>query len=108
MKAVAYVKRYNLKNENRRFNQTQFCDDFENDFISLLEQTPSGKKDYRTFHRLVDQLRGKWLGINLKIQKELPEKIWSYLYASRIMPIRDKFFPELKKNETQSKEIVNR
>ena len=95
MKTYHYVKKYRLDLDDK-FNHKDFIADFKADFEVMLERAKIGS-DYSRFKRLVEDVKKKWSNINNKTVGHLPESLWSYFYASTIVPCRDELFPRFAK-----------
>ena len=104
MKTKEYVKKYQL-NVDDNFNHKDFMVDFTNDFNEMLSNAKIDG-DYGKFKRLVDDIKKKWSNINNKTLGQLPEKLWSYFYASVIITHKDEMFPHLKKQRNEELEVI--
>ncbi len=95
MKTKEYVTKYELDKDDR-FNHSEFTADLTNEFLSLLEvgKNKEGEINIKGFENAVNCIRMKWSAINNKTVGQLPEKLWSYFYATVVVKMREEMFPE--------------
>src|SRR3954464_13079279 len=93
MNTKAYVTKYNLSISNK-FNHSEFISDFTNEFITLLE-VGNSTKSFKGYENAVRAIRMKWDAISNKtVQGGLPDKLWSFFYATVIAKTKEQLFPE--------------
>lgn len=93
-----YVKAYKLA-ETYRFDRTSFVRDLMVDFDALLAS--AGDMSYDRFQAVVTDLRIKWDNIfnGSKVSPEHSDKFWGFVYASEIVPRRDRLVPRPKRTD---------
>ena len=101
MKTKEYVKKYEL-NINSKFDHTEFISDLTFDFITLLEVGKS-KENIKGFDNTVRAIRMKWDAINNKTIGQLPDKLWSYFWATVIVKMKEQLFPEVIKRQNEER-----
>ena|ERR1035437_552509 len=93
MNTKEYTRKYNLS-VSEKFNHNDFIADFTNDFITLLE-VGNSTKNFKGYENAVRAIRMKWDAISNKtVNGGLPDKLWSYFYATVIAKTKEELFPE--------------
>lgn len=107
MTTKEYIIKYKL-NATNKFNHTDFVEDFLMDFMTLLEvgKSPTNGLNIKGFENTVNALRQKWDAIHNKtVDGGLPEKLWGFFYATKIVKMREELFPtEMKRREQEREE----
>ena len=93
MNTKEYVKKYGLNVADHKFDHSEFASDLTNDFITLLE-VGNSTKNFKGYENAVRAIRMKWDAINNKTVGCLPDKLWSYFYATVIAKTKEELFPE--------------
>ena len=93
MKPLHYVKKYKL-NKGTNFNHKEFLSDLTMDFVALLE-VGKATENIKGFENAVRAIRMKFDGISNKTAGILPEKLWSYFFATVIAKMREELFPDV-------------
>jgi hypothetical protein len=106
MKVEDYVSEYNLR-ETFRFDRIKFVVDFMADFDACMPKyagTPDMSYDY--FQDKVSIAKNFWdsIFIDTKVSKDHADKFWGFVYASEIIPRRNKFVPKYPKDFKKSVE----
>lgn len=94
MKPNEYIKKYNLKGPDPKFNHSAFVNDLTLDFLSLVEFHQQTNWSYEKFKNCVKETRQKFDSISRKVPGGLPEKIWKYFFATKVVKVRDEMFGE--------------
>ena len=91
-KTSQYVKRYQL-DKSDEFNHHKFIQDLGRDFNQLCVLNRAGE-NRKKFSHTVDEIRDKFNAINNKTVGNINEKVWSYFYASKVIPKKKLYFGE--------------
>lgn len=96
MKPKHYVSKYGL-NKGVNFEHNEFVRDLTNDFIGQIEMAKIRNSDFNVKHfdQVVKEIRDKWDQIENKTLGQLPQKLWSYFYATVIVRAKESLFPEI-------------
>jgi hypothetical protein len=106
MTTKEYIVKYKLSASNK-FDHTEFVEDLLMDFMTLLEvgKSPSKGLNIKGFENSVNALRQKWNAIHNKtVDGGLPEKLWGFFYATKIVKMRDELFPKEMERRNQERE----
>lgn len=96
MTTKEYIIKYKL-NASNKFNHDEFIEDLLLDLMTLLEvgKSPTKGLNIKGFDNAVNALRQKWNAIHNKtVDGGLPEKLWGYFYATKVVKMKEKLFPE--------------
>jgi hypothetical protein len=95
MKPKQYVKEFNL-GVSAKFDRTKFCQQIMEDFIDALNTHP--KVTVVFFKLELTKIKEKFDNIfrNTAVSFEDSEKFWKYVYAAKIIPIRNLYFKDWK------------
>lgn len=104
MKPKEYISKYNLQSGWNSKVQDDFLKDLSSEFLAFCEYYKV-ENNIRGFDLTVKTIRDKWNGISNKIPYGLPEKLWSYFYASFIVKLRDEMYPEEMERRREEKRI---
>lgn len=110
MKTKEYIAKYRLDCTNR-FNQSEFMEDLLLDLMTLLEigKSPDKGMNIKGFENAVNALRQKWNAIHNKtVSGGLPEKLWGYFYATKIIRMKQELFPEQMERRKKEREERHR
>jgi len=106
MTTKEYIVKYKLSVSNK-FNHTDFVEDLLMDFMTLLEvgKSPSKGLNIKGFENTVNALRHKWDAIHNKtVDGGLPEKLWGFFFATKIVKMREELFPKEMERRKQERE----
>ncbi len=106
MTTKEYILKYKLSSTNK-FNHTDFVEDLLMDFMTLLEvgKSPSKGLNIKGFENTVNALRQKWDAIHNKtVDGGLPEKLWGFFFATKIVKMREELFPKEMKQRQEERE----
>lgn len=92
MKPKEYIEKYNIGSGWKPECQKQFLSELTSELIAFCEYNKA-EDNIRGFDNSVNVIRMKWDAISRKISYGLPEKMWSYFYATVIAPLRDSMCP---------------
>jgi hypothetical protein len=109
MKAIDYVDKYNLHN-TFKFDRASFVVDFMAEFdLELPEYKGMPDMMYVIFQAAVSNAKELWddIFIDTKVSKEHSDKFWGFVYASEIIPRRNKFVPKYPREFDGSTEHQN-
>ncbi len=97
MKPKDYRKTFNLET-SVRFDRSTFCTQLMEDFIVSLEQHP--KMNVAHFRNEVSNLKQKFEYIfnGTPFAYEAQQKFWNYIFAVKIIPIRNTYFIDWNKS----------
>lgn len=117
MEAIDYIKLLKLDQENYEFNREEFISIFGKEFLDYAQNTPigrdnNGKLYYYRFKEIVKNFETKFWAISeLKRGSKFTRNLWNTFFATRVVPLRSKLFPEhqqrillYRKNNCQSKQ----
>ena len=100
MKPNEYIKKYNLKEPDFKFNHKEFVADLTIDFNAMVEYHRQSNWNYSKFQLCVKDVRQKFVSISAKsAHPHVNEKLWKYFYATSIGPMKDAMFGEQIKKE---------
>lgn len=104
MKTKDYIDKYEL-DRNDQFDHKSFTADLTNEFFSLLEvgKNKEGQLNIKGYENAINCIRRKWDAINNKTVGQLPEKLWSFFFATVIAKMREELFPEQMKQRADEK-----
>jgi hypothetical protein len=96
MKPKQYQKEFDLLNTDK-FDRTKFCSLLMEDFTSTLNTHP--KMNVTHFKNEVENIKNKFDRIfnGTKLSYDDAEKFWKYIFAVKIVPIRNTYFVDWKK-----------
>lgn len=93
MKTKEYIQEFGLADGWRPDRQKDFLDQLLSEFIALLEYN-NADDNIRGFSNAVKAVRVKWDAISNKVPYGLPDKVWSYWYATTVVRLRDELCPK--------------
>lgn len=105
MKPVEFITKHNLDRDN--FSHDHFIQDFTFEFMTLLE-VGKAKENIKGYDNAVRAIRAKWDAINKRVGGKMPEKLWSYFYATVVANMREEIFPEEMKKRREDAEKKRR
>lgn len=111
MEAIDYVKLFKLDQENYDFKRGEFISELGKEFLDYCQTTTIGidKKTgniyYYRFREIVKNFETKFWAISeLKIGEPLTQKLWNAFFATQVVPLRAKIFPDIQKFIEKRKE----
>lgn len=103
MKTKEYLDKYNL---HKGWN-TKIQNEFISNMTSELEAQcilNKAEDNIRGFDNALRQVRTKWDNISKKIPYGIPEKLWSYFFATVVVPLREEMCPKEMQRRREIKE----
>lgn len=104
MEAIDYVKLFKLDQENYDFKREEFISELGKDFLDYCQTTTIGINSktkqiyYYRFREIVKNFQEKFWSISrLKIGEPFSEKLWNAFFATQVVPLRKKLFPDIQK-----------
>lgn len=115
MEAIDYVKQFKLDQENYDFKREEFISELGKEFLEYCQTTTIGINSetkhiyYYRFREIVKNFQEKFWSISkLKIGEPFSEKLWNAFFATQVVPLRKKLFPDIQKFiEERKKEYLN-
>lgn len=104
MEAIDYIKLFKLDQENYDFKREEFISELGKDFLDYCQTTTIGINSktkqiyYYRFREIVKNFQEKFWSISrLKIGEPFSEKLWNAFFATQVVPLRKKLFPDIQK-----------
>lgn len=105
MKTIDYIKKYGLDKNNKslsKLEKDEFFKDLEKELLERIQEREKnyteGNLPYRIFQILVKQVNDKfWAISNKKKGIAFTFELWNAFFAIKVIPIRNKYFPEMEK-----------
>lgn len=105
MKTNDYIKKYGLDKNNKslsKLEKDEFFKDLEKELLERIQERARNYTEdnlpYRIFQILVKQVNDKfWAISNKKKGIAFTFELWNAFFAIKVIPIRDKYFPEMEK-----------
>ena len=100
MEAIDYVKLFKLDQENYDFKREEFISELGKDFLDYCQNTTIGinpKHGYIYYYRAISKL---------KVGEPFTQKLWNAFFATQVVPLRKKLFPEVQKLIEEQKGII--
>lgn len=105
MKTNDYIKKYGLDKNNKSLSKLEKDEFFKGLEKELLERIQERARNYtednlpyRIFQNLVKQVNDKfWAISNKKKGIAFTFELWNAFFAIKVIPIRNKYFPEMEK-----------
>lgn len=105
MKAIDYLKKYGLDKNNKslsKLEKDEFFKDLEKELLERIQERERNYTEdnlpYRIFQILVKQVNDKfWAISNKKKGIAFTFELWNAFFAIKVIPIRNKYFPEMEK-----------
>ena len=105
MKTNDYIKKYGLDKNNKslsKLEKDEFFKDLEKELLERIQERARNYTEdnlpYRIFQILVKQVNDKfWAISNKKKGIAFTFKLWNAFFAIKVIPIRNKYFPEMEK-----------
>lgn len=96
MKTIDYIKKYGLDKNNKFFK------DLEKELLERIQEREKNYTEdnlpYKIFQNLVKQVNDKfWAISNKKKGIAFTFELWNAFFAIKVIPIRNKYFPEMEK-----------
>ena len=102
MKTIDYIKKYGLDKNNKSLSKVEkdeFFKDLEKELLERIQEREKnypGDLPYKIFQNLVKQVNDKfWAISNKKKGIAFTFELWNAFFAIKVIPIRNKYFPEL-------------
>ena len=102
MKTKEYVDKYDLANTTK-FDHSLFVDDLNLDFIDTLAKS-KGYEVYKGFTAAIRTIKEKFDSISKKAKEPLPDKLWKYIFATRVAPARKQFHEKAFAKDIEAKQ----
>lgn len=104
MEAIDYVKLFKLDQENYDFKREEFISELGKDFLDYCQNTTIGINPkygyiyYYRFKEIIKNFETKFWAISkLKVGEPFTQKLWNAFFATQVVPLRKKLFPEVQK-----------
>ena len=105
MKTNDYIKKYGLDKNNKslsKLEKDEFFKDLEKELLERIQERERNYREdnlpYRIFQILVKQVNDKfWAISNKKKGIAFTFELWNAFFAIKVIPIRNKYFPEMEK-----------
>lgn len=105
MKTIDYIKKYGLDKNNKSLSKVEkdeFFKDLEKELLERIQERERNYTEdnlpYRIFQILVKQVNDKfWAISNKKKGIAFTFELWNAFFAIKVIPIRNKYFPEMEK-----------
>ena len=105
MKTIDYIKKYGLYKNNKslsKLEKDEFFKDLEKELLERIQERERNYTEdnlpYRIFQILVKQVNDKFWAISNKKQGiAFTFELWNAFFAIKVIPIRNKYFPEMEK-----------
>lgn len=105
MKTNDYIKKYGLDKNNKslsKLEKDEFFKDLEKELLERIQERARNYTEdnlpYRIFQNLVKQVNDKfWAISNKKKGFAFTFELWNAFFAIKVIPIRNKYFPEMEK-----------
>lgn len=105
MKTIDYIKKYGLDKNNKSLSKVEkdeFFKDLEKELLERIQERARNYTEdnlpYRIFQILVKQVNDKfWAISNKKKGIAFTFELWNAFFAIKVIPIRNKYFPEMEK-----------
>lgn len=108
MKPKEFITKYHLERGWNSRVQEPFLQDFTNELIAFLEFF-NAQNNIRGFENAVKIIRSKWDAVSNKIPYGLPDKLWSYFWATVVCKLREELCPaEVRRMEARKAEWEKR
>lgn len=107
MKTIDYIKKYGLDKNNKslsKLEKDEFFKDLEKELLERIQERERNYTEdnlpYRIFQILVKQVNDKfWAISNKKKGIAFTFELWNAFFAIKVIPIRNKYFPEMEKSK---------
>lgn len=111
MKTNDYIKKYGLDKNNKslsKLEKDEFFKDLEKELLERIQERERNYTEdnlpYRIFQILVKQVNDKfWAISNKKKGIAFTFELWNAFFAIKVIPIRNKYFPEMEKKKFKHK-----
>lgn len=105
MKTNDYIKKYGLDKNNKslsKLEKDEFFKDLEKELLERIQERERNYTEdnlpYKIFQNLVKQVNDKfWAISNKKKGIAFTFELWNAFFAIKVIPIRNKYFPEMEK-----------
>lgn len=105
MKTIDYIKKYGLDKNNKslsKLEKDEFFKDLEKELLERIQERARNYTEdnlpYKIFQNLVKQVNDKfWAISNKKKGFAFTFELWNAFFAIKVIPIRNKYFPEMEK-----------
>lgn len=93
MKPKEFIQKYGIEKGWNPKHQNDFLQDMTSELLAFLEFNKA-ENNIKGFDNTVKVIRSKWDAISNRIPYGLPEKLWSYFYATVICKLREELCPK--------------
>jgi len=99
MKIQEYIEKHKL--HRKFFDYDKFIEDFDNDFMAIINLRKKGSWNKTQFFNTVKEMRQKFENIFRKAKRDIPEKLWGFFYAKHIVNLgmQENFMQRKEKKE---------
>lgn len=105
MKTIDYIKKYGLDKNNKslsKLEKDEFFKDLEKELLERIQEREKNYTEdnlpYKIFQNSVKQVNDKfWAISNKKKGIAFTFELWNAFFAIKVIPIRNKYFPEMEK-----------
>lgn len=105
MKTNDYIKKYGLDKNNKslsKLEKDEFFKDLEKELLERIQERARNYTEdnlpYKIFQIMVKQVNDKfWAISNKKKGIAFTFELWNAFFAIKVIPIRNKYFPEMEK-----------
>lgn len=112
MEAIDYVKLFKLDQENFDFKREEFISELGKEFLEYCQTTTIGRDNksgiiyYYRFREIVKNFESKFWAISkLKVGKPLSQKLWNAFFATQVVPLRGRLYPEVQKRIKEQRQL---
>lgn len=113
MEAIDYVKLFKLDQENYDFKREEFISELGKEFLDYCQTTTiginpkSGYLYYYRFKEIIKNFETKFWAISkLKVGEPFTQRLWNAFFATQVVPLRQKLFPDVQKLIEEKKGII--
>lgn len=93
MKPKELIKKYKLEKGWKSNYQNDFLQDITSELLAFLEYNKADN-NIKGFDNAVKVIRMKWNAVSNKIPFGLPDKLWSFFWATTVVKLREEFCPK--------------
>ena len=105
MKTIDYIKKYGLDKNNKslsKLEKDEFFKDLEKELLERIQEREKNYTEdnlpYKIFQNLVKQVNDKfWAISNKKKGIAFTFELWNAFFATQVVPLRKKLFPDIQK-----------
>lgn len=108
MKPKEYIQYFQLEKGWNTKIQEEFLQKLTSELLAFLEYNKA-VNNIKGFDNAVKVIRMKWDAISNKIPNGLPEKLWSYFWATTVSKLREELCPremEIRRKEAEERKAI--